>query len=69
MHAAEEHFQPTRSAAPLLSVGPVNYGNNKGKSIDSVATLSTVLVELKYLQKNSNSIFFDADIKKFIDLA
>ena len=40
-----------------LSVGPVNHGNNKGKSIDSVATLSTVLVEPTYLQQISNATF------------
>ena len=55
----------------LLSspVGPVNHGNNKGKSIDSVATLSTVLVEPTYLQQISNATFADADMKKFIELA
>ena len=70
MDAAEEPSKPTPTAAPpLLSVGPVNQENNKGKSIDSVATLSTVLVEPTYLQKNSNATFSDADIKNFVELA
>ena len=43
MNAAEEPSNPTPAAAPLLSVGPVNHGNNKDKSIDSIAALSTVL--------------------------
>ena len=38
----------TPAAASLLSIGPVNHGNNKGKSVDSVATLFTVLVEPTY---------------------
>ena len=49
MDAAEEPSKPTPAAAPVLFVGPVNHGNNKGKSIDSVATLSTVLVKPTYL--------------------
>ena len=69
MDAAEEPSKPTLAAAPLLSVGPVIPGNNKGKSIDSVATLSTVLVEPTYLQQISNTTFSDADLKKFIELA
>ena len=48
---------------------PVNYRNNKGKSIDSVATLSTVLVEPTYLQQISNAIFANAGINKCIELA
>ena len=67
--AAEEPSKPTLAAAPLLFAGPVNHGNNKGKSIDSVGTLLTVLVEHKYLQKISNATFADADMKKFIELA
>ena len=51
MDAAEEPFKPTPTVSPpLLSVGPVKQENNKGKSIDLVATLSTVLVEPTYLQ-------------------
>ena len=50
MDTAEEPSKPTTVAAPLLSVGCVNHGNNRGKSIDSVATLSAVLVEPTYLQ-------------------
>ena len=69
MDTAEEPSKPTPAASPLLSVGPVNLGNNKGKSIDSVATLSTLLVEPTYLEKNSNSTFADADIKKFVEFA
>ena len=70
MDAAEEPSKPTPTAAPpLLSVGPVNHENNKGKSIDSVATLSTVLVEPTYLQRISNATFADADMKKFVELA
>ena len=65
-----EPSKPTPTAAPpLLSVGPVNQENNKGKSIDSVATLSTVLVEPTYLQRISNATFADADMKKFVELA
>ena len=66
MDAAEEPSKPTPTAAPLLSIGPVNHGNNKSKSIDAVATLSTVLVEPIYLQQISNATFSDADIKKFV---
>ena len=51
MDAAEEPSRSTPAAAPLLSVGPMNHENNKGKSIDSVAAFSTVLVEPTYLQK------------------
>ena len=45
MDAAEEPSEPTTAAAPFLFVGPVNYENIKGKSVDSVSILSTVLVE------------------------
>ena len=70
MDAADEPSKPTPTAAPpLLSVGPVNQENNKGKSIDSVATLSTVLVEPTYLQRISNATFADADMKQFVALA
>ena len=70
MDAAEEPSKPTPIAAPpLLSVEPVNQENNKGKSLDSVATLSTVLVEPTYLQRISNVTFADAAMKKFIELA
>ena len=63
MDAAEKPSKPTPTAALLFSVGPVNYGNNKGKSIDSVTTLSTVLVKPIYLQCISNATFADADMK------
>ena len=70
MDTAEEPSRSTAAATPpLLSVGPVNHENNKGKSIDSVATLSTVLVEPTYLQQISNAAFEDADMKKFVELA
>ena len=69
MDAAEEPSKSTVASTPLLSVRPVNHGNNKNISIDSVATLSTELVELTYLQKISNATFSDADMKKFIELA
>ena len=70
MDAADEPSKPTPTAAPpLLSVGPVNQENNKGKSIDSVATLSTMLVKPTYLQRISNATFADADMKKFVELA
>ena len=69
MDAAEEPSKPTPAAAPLLSVGPVNHGNNKGKFIDSVAKLSTVLVKPTYLQQIRNVTFADADMKKFVELA
>ena len=68
MDAAEKPYRSTLAAAPLLSVGPVNHENNKGKSIDSVAKLSTVLVEPTYLQRISNATFADADIKKVVEL-
>ena len=68
--AAEELSKPTPTAAPpLFSVEPVNQENNKGKFIDLVATLSTVLVEPTYLQRISNATFADADMKKFVELA
>ena len=47
----------------------MNHENAKGKSIDSVAILSTVLVEPTYLQQISNATFPDADMKKFVELA
>ena len=50
MDVAEKHSKSTAAAAPLLYIRPVKHGNNKGKSIDLVATLSTVLVEPTYLQ-------------------
>ena len=68
MNAAEEPSKPTPAAAPLLFVRSVNHGNNKGKSIDSVTTLSKVLVEPIYLQQISNATLADADKKKFVDL-
>ena len=69
MDAADDPSKPTPAAAPLLSVGPVNHGNNKGKSIDSVATLYTVLVKPTYVQKISNATFSNADTKRFVELA
>ena len=69
MDAAEEPSRSTAAATPLLSVGPINHENNKDKSIDSVATLSTMLVEPTYLQQISNATFVDADMKKFVELA
>ena len=69
MDAAEELSKLAPAATPLLSMGPVNYGNTKGKSIDSVETLSTVLDEPTYLQKISNATFGDSDMKKFVELA
>ena len=69
MDAAEKPSRSALAAAPLLSIGLVNYENNKGKSIESVATLSTVLVEPTYLQKISNATFVDDDMKRFVDLA
>ena len=45
------------------------HGNNKGKSINSAATLSTVLVKPTNLQQISNATFSNADTKKFVDLA
>ena len=68
MDAAEKPCKPTPAATPFLSVEPVNYGHNKGKSIDSVAILSTVLVKLTYLQLISNATIANAD-KKFVELA
>ena len=69
MDAAEEPSRSTPASAPLLSVGPVNHENNKGKSIYSVVTLSAVLVEPTYLQQISNATFADADMTKFVELA
>ena len=69
MDAAEEPSRSTPAASPFLSAGPVNHENNKGKYIDSVVTLSTVLVEPTYLQRISNATFADADMKKFVELA
>ena len=69
MDAAKEPSRSTPGAAPLLSVGPVNQENNKGKSIDSVAIFSTGLVEPTYLHQISNATFADADMKKFVELA
>ena len=66
-NAAEEPSRSTPAAAPLLSVGSVNHENNKGKSIHSVAILSTVLVEPTYSQRISNATF--ADMAKFVELA
>ena len=45
MDAAGEPSKPTFAVAPFLSVGPVNHGNNKIKFINSVATLSMILVK------------------------
>ena len=69
MDSAKETFRSIASATPVLSVRPVSHENNKGKSIDSVETLSTVLVEPTYLQRISNATFADADMKKFVELA
>ena len=69
MDAAEQPSRSNAAAAPLLSVGPVNQENNKGKSIDTVATLYTLLVEHTYLQQISNATFADADMKKSVELA
>ena len=69
MDTAEKPSKPTPAATPLLSFGPVNHENTKGKSVDSVATLSTVLVEPTYLQKISNTTFADSDMKMFVELA
>ena len=63
MNAAGKPSKPTPAATPLISIGPVKHGNNKGKSIDSVATLSTVLVEPTFLQLISYVTFADANIK------
>ena len=65
MNAAEEPSKPALATAPLLSIGPMNHGNNKSKSIDSVATLSIVLVKPTSLHKISNAAFSDADMTKF----
>ena len=69
MDAAKEPYNPTPASTLLLSVGPVNHGNNKGKSIDLVETLFTVLVEPTYLQRISNATFINVDMKKFVELA
>ena len=69
MDAAEEHSRSTATATPILSIGSMNHENNKGKSIDSVSTLSTVLVKPTYLQNISNATFADVDMKKFVELA
>ena len=69
MDAAEEPSRSTPAAAPLLSVRSVNHENNKGKSIYSVAPLSTVLVEPTYLQQISNATFANTDMKNFVELA
>ena len=69
MNTAEKPSKLTPAPAPHLSVGPVNYRNNKCKSIDSITILSTVLVEPTYLQSISNATFSDANMKKFIELA
>ena len=69
MDTSEEPSRSTPAPTPLLSVEPMNHENNKGKSIDSVATLSTVLVEPTYLQQISNATFADADMKNFVKLA
>ena len=47
----------------------MNHENSTGKSINSVATLATLLVEPTYLQQISNATFSDADMKKFVELA
>ena len=69
MDAAKEPSKPNPATTPLLSIGPVNHGNNKGKSISSVATLSKVMVEPKYFQQISNSTFNNVDIKNLVELA
>ena len=69
MNAAEEPSKPTPAADLLLSVWTVNHESAKGKSIDSVKTLFTVLVEPTYLPQISNSTLVDADIKNFYELA
>ena len=69
MDAAEEPSRSIAAATPLLFIGPVNHENNKGKSIDSVATLSTMLVEPTYLQQISNATFAGDDMTKFAILA
>ena len=68
MDVAAEPSKPAPPAASLLSIGPVNHKNAKGKFIASVSTLSTLLVKSKYLQKIGNSTFSDANMKKFIEL-
>ena len=45
MDPAEELSELTTASNAVLSIRSVNYGNNKGKFIDSVAILSTMLVE------------------------
>ena len=67
MDPAEDPSKPTHAATPLLSVEPVNHGNNKAKSINSVATLYIVLVEPTYLQLIRNSTFSNAYMTKFVD--
>ena len=69
MDVAAEPSKPAPPAASLLSIGPVNHLKNKGKSIYSIAKLSTVLLEPIYLQKISNLTFADAYMKKFAELA
>ena len=69
MDAAEDPSKPTPKTAPLLSTGPVNHGNNKGKSINSVETLSTALVEPECLQQTRDATFADDEMKNFVDLA
>ena len=63
MDAAEESTKLTPEVAPFLSIGPVNHENAKGKPIDLVATISSVLVEPKSLQKASNETFSNANIQ------
>ena len=69
MNAAEEPSWPTPAASALLFIGPVNDGNNKGKSINYIVTLCTMLVEPTYLQKISNATFSNANMQKFVELA
>ena len=69
MDAAKEPSEPTPVATPLLSGGPVSQENKKGKSIDSVAILSAMLVEPTNLQQIGNATFADADMRKFVELA
>ena len=68
MDADEEPSKPTPAATLLLSIRPVNHGNNKGKPINLVAILSTMLVKPTYLQWTSNATFADADMIKFFEL-
>ena len=69
MDAVKKHSKPTLAAIPHLSIGPVNHGNNKGKSIDSVITLTTMLFKPSYLHQISSATFANADIKKLVELA